>query len=213
MLYHIGMLEKIKDKLKTIKNNNGWKSLLLIGVCVALLLVDILTKTYEERDGWKFTVIPGFIEVISGSRNPGAAFSFLAEKEWGQIFLIVMTFILLLLLIGFYLFVSEKHILIKISLSLICSGAIGNLIDRIVYREVRDFVEIKMFGSFTSCNFADFWIVFGAIIAIVALLFVDEWAVFPLTKSAKEAQRNKKDGQTDMAQDGENTDDKKDGED
>ena len=67
------------EKLKKLKLNIGWKSLILIGVCVVLVLIDLLTKIFEERDNWNFTVIPKFIEVASGSRNPGCAFSFLAE--------------------------------------------------------------------------------------------------------------------------------------
>lgn len=183
------MLEKIKSK---IKFNIGWKSLILIGVCVVLILVDLLTKIFEERDNWNFIVIPKLIEVESGSRNPGCAFSFLADAAWGQIFLIVMTFILLAVLIFTFVVLPEKHLLLKISLTLIISGAFGNLIDRIAYREVRDFVNVNIFGSMAACNFADFWIVFGTVIAIVALLFVDVWAVFPLTKAAKAEQAKRR---------------------
>lgn len=211
------MLEKIKSK---IKFNIGWKSLILIGVCVALVLVDLLTKIFEERDNWNFIVIPKLIEVESGSRNPGCAFSFLADAAWGQIFLIVMTFILLAVLIFTFVVLPEKHLLLKISLTLIISGALGNLIDRIAYREVRDFVNVNIFGSMSACNFADFWIVFGTVIAIIALLFVDIWAVFPLTKAAKAEQAKRRDetegsgattvenaGAEDVQSDGENTSD------
>ena len=211
------MLEKIKSK---IKFNIGWKSLILIGVCVALVLVDLLTKIFEERDNWNFIVIPKLIEVESGSGNPGCAFSFLADAAWGQIFLIVMTFILLAVLIFTFVVLPEKHLLLKISLTLIISGALGNLIDRIAYREVRDFVNVNIFGSMAACNFADFWIVFGTIIAIVALLFVDVWAVFPLTKAAKAEQAKRRDetegsgattvenaGAENVQSDGENTSD------
>ena len=211
------MLEKIKSK---IKFNIGWKSLILIGVCVALVLVYLLTKIFEERDNWNFIVIPKLIEVESGSRNPGCAFSFLADAAWGQIFLIVMTFILLAVLIFTFVVLPEKHLLLKISLTLIISGALGNLIDRIAYREVRDFVNVNIFGSMAACNFADFWIVFGTIIAIVALLFVDVWAVFPLTKAAKAEQAKRRDetegsgattvenaGAENVQSDGENTSD------
>lgn len=179
------------DKFKKIKINIGLKSLILIGVCIALILVDILTKIFEERDGWYFTVIPNFIEVSSGSRNPGCAFSFLANASWGQTFLIVTTFILLVALIGLFIVLPERFTILKIALTLIVAGAIGNLIDRISFREVRDFVGINMFGKMVSCNFADFWIVFGSILAAIDILFLNEWSVFPLTKSAREAQKKR----------------------
>ena len=131
-----------------------------------------------------------------------------------------MTFILLAVLIFTFVVLPEKHLLLKISLTLIISGALGNLIDRIAYREVRDFVNVNIFGSMAACNFADFWIVFGTIIAIVALLFVDVWAVFPLTKAAKAEQAKRRDetegsgattvenaGAENVQSDGENTSD------
>ena len=180
------------EKLKKLKVNIGWKSLIFAGVCVVLILVDILTKIFEEKYGWNFTVIPKFIEVESGSRNPGCAFSFLADAPWGQTFLIVMTFIMLAVLIAVFIFLPERFILLKIAISMIIAGAIGNLVDRIAFREVRDFVGINMFGNMVSCNFADFWIVFGTIIAVIDFLFINEWALIPLTKRAKEVQAEKK---------------------
>ena len=176
------------EKLKKLKVNIGWKSIVLIAVGVVLVLVDLLTKIFEERDGWNFKVIPNFIEVESGSRNPGCAFSFLSEAAWGQTFLIVMTFILLIVLIALFIFLPERFTFMKVAICLITAGAVGNLIDRIAYREVRDFVEINMFGSMVSCNFADFWIVIGTILAIVDIMFLNEWALIPLTKRAKAAQ-------------------------
>ena len=184
------MLEKFKGK---IKFNIGLKSLILIGVCVALIIVDLVTKIFEERDGWNFKVIPNFIEVVSGSRNPGCAFSFLAEAAWGQIFLIVMTFILLAVLIALFIVLPERFTLLKVAVSMIIAGAVGNLIDRIAYRSVRDFVELNMFGNMVACNFADFWIVIGTVIAVIDMLFINELSVFPLSKKAKEAQAKRRD--------------------
>jgi hypothetical protein len=45
-----------------------------------------------------------------------------------------------------------------------------------------------MIVSWACCNFADFWIVFGIIIAAIDMLFLNEWAVIPLTKKARMAQ-------------------------
>ena len=53
------------EKLKKLKINIGWKSLVLIGVCVVLVLIDLLTKIFEEKYNWNFTVIPNFIEVAA----------------------------------------------------------------------------------------------------------------------------------------------------
>lgn len=179
------------EKIKKLKVNIGLKSIILIGVCIALILVDLLTKIYEERYDWNFKVIPGFIEVEGGHRNPGCAFSFLADASWGQGFLIAMTFILLIALFAVYIFLPERFTVLKVALSFIVAGAIGNLIDRIAYLEVRDFVGVRMFSGFVYCNFADFWITFGTALAIIDIMFLNEWALIPLTKKAKEAQAKK----------------------
>lgn len=200
------------EKLKKLKVHIGWKSLILIGVCVVLVVIDLLTKIFEERDGWNFTVIPNFIEVESGSRNPGCAFSFLSDAEWGQTFLIVVTFIMLAVLTAVFVILPERFLNLKIALCLIYAGAVGNLIDRIAFREVRDFVGINMFGNMVSCNFADFWIVFGTILAVIDIMFLNEWALIPLTKKAKEAQAKHKEedlsGQSEISDTAENDEDK-----
>lgn len=193
LLYHIGMFEKIKK----LRVHIGLKSIILAGVCIVLILIDLLTKIFEERYNWNFIVIPNFIEVEGGSvhRNPGCAFSFLANASWGQGFLIAMTFILLAVLIAVYIFLPERFTLIKVALSMIIAGAIGNLIDRLAYRQVRDFVGVNMFGNMVFCNFADFWITFGTALAILDIMFINEFALFPLTKKAKAAQAKHKENE------------------
>ena len=181
------------EKLKKLKVNIGLKSIILAGVCIVLVIIDLLTKIFEERNNWKFKVIPNFIEVEGGAmhRNPGCAFSFLANASWGQGFLIAMTFLLLIVLIAIYIFLPERFTFLKVAISLIVAGAIGNLIDRLAYRQVRDFVGVNMFGNMVFCNFADFWITFGTALAVLDILFLNEFALLPLTKKAKEAQTKK----------------------
>lgn len=177
------------EKLKKLKVNIGWRSLILIGVCAVLIFVDLITKYFAEKDGWIFTVIPNFIEVEKVSYNDGCAFSFLSGA---QPFLIAMTFILLALLIFVFIVMPERLTLLKIAVSMIIAGAIGNLVDRIAFFKVRDFVMINMGFSSPLCNFADFWIVIGTVIAVIDTLFFNEWALIPLTKSAKAAQAKRK---------------------
>ncbi len=177
---------------KKLKVHFGLKSIIFIGVLLVLLAVDLITKHFEELQGWNFIFINKLIWVESGVRNPGASFSFLADVVWGQTFLKVLTIVLLLGLIAVFLFLPERFTLLKLSIAMIISGALGNLIDRFMFDEVRDFVWVNIFGNPACCNFADFWIVFGAIIAVIDMLFINEWAVFPLTKTAKQAQAKSK---------------------
>lgn len=174
-----------------LKINFGWKELILVGVFVLLLATDLLTKYLEETYRWNFIFIPNLIEVESGYRNGGAAFSMFASVEWGQALLIISTSIMMLALIFVFLCLPKKFYVLKIAIILVLSGAIGNFIDRIAFGEVRDFVWINMFFTKACCNFADFWIVFGAVLLVVDTLFFNDLAVFPLTKKSKQARADK----------------------
>ncbi|MDE5765992.1 MAG: signal peptidase II, partial [Clostridia bacterium] len=178
------MSEKKKFKLEI---HFGKVSAILIAVFVVLLTVDLVLKSCEEVYRWDFNVIPGLIYVENGSRNTGAAFSFLSDTEWGRIFFIVLTFIMLIVMIAAFLLLPERFVGLKVALVMVAAGALGNLVDRLAFQSVRDFVWVNIFGSWACCNFADFWIVFGVIYAVIAILCINEWAVFPLTKTAKAA--------------------------
>ena len=70
--------------------------------------------------------------------------------------------------------------------------ALPIFVDRLAFNYVRDWFGLWMFGSIAFCNLADFWIVIGAILAVLDLMFLNDWAVFPLTKRAKAAQQARK---------------------
>lgn len=176
-------------KMPKIKHGFGKVSLILVFVCIALIAVDIVLKYLEEAQGWNFTVIPGFIWVESGHRNSGAAFSMLSGNT---VFLTVFSIVLLAVMVTAFVFVPDRFVLLKVAMSMIIAGAIGNLYDRAAFGEVRDFVWVNMGFSTACCNFADFFIVFGVIIAVIDFLFLNEWAVVPLTKRAKQAQAKQK---------------------
>lgn len=176
-----------------IKPHIGVLSIILIGVIALLIASDLVTKHFEEAYHWNKVIIPNFIEINCCKRNPGCAFSLLNENpEVGQPILITVTFIMLAVVAFMFVVLPERFVILKIAASLVIAGAIGNLVDRLIFREVRDWFGLNMFGSMTSCNFADFFIVIGAILAVVDLLFLNEWAVFPLTKKAKQVQAERK---------------------
>ncbi len=170
----------------------GKVSLILLAVFAVLLASDLVLKYVEEAFDWNFVVIPRLIWVESGYRNTGAAFSFLANEEWGRVFLIVLTIIMLLAMIAVFLLIPEKFVVLKLAIAMIASGALGNLVDRLAFGYVRDFVWVNMFFSTACCNFADFWIVFGVIIAAIDTLFFNDWAIVPLTARAKAAQAERR---------------------
>ncbi|MGN0813495.1 MAG: signal peptidase II [Candidatus Coproplasma sp.] len=180
------------EKKFKLKVSFGISGLILLAVFAVLLTADLVLKYCAEQYVWQFKVIPGLIEVVPVQHNPGAAFSFLADKAWAQTFFIVLTFIMLAVMIAAFLFIPKRFVVLKVAIVLVASGAVGNLVDRLAFAYVRDFVNVWMFGNMACCNFADFWIVFGVILAVIDLLFLNEWAVFPLTKRAKAAQKARK---------------------
>lgn len=182
-----------KNKKIKLKVSIGISGLILVGVFAILLAADLILKYCAVKYRWQFTVIPGVIEVVHVRYNTGAAFSFLNDKAWAQAFFITITFIMLAALVFAYLFIPKRFFVLKTAIAIVCAGAVGNLVDRLAFQYVRDFVDVWLFGNMACCNFADFWIVFGVIIAVVDMLFLNEWAAFPLTKSAKLAQKANKD--------------------
>ncbi|MEG1621591.1 MAG: signal peptidase II, partial [Oscillospiraceae bacterium] len=60
------------------------------------------------------------------------------------------------------------------SSSLIIGGGIGNLIDRVLYGYVVDFIDIGPLFSFPVFNFADSCIVVGTALFVIYLMFFDD---------------------------------------
>lgn len=105
--------------------------------------------------------------------NTGSAFSLFADKAWGIYFLSGVSLILGTV-IFILMIISSKHgmRLISLALCLLSSGAIGNLIDRFMFRYVVDYLRFD-FGSYTFpiFNFADICAVLGTIMIICIILF------------------------------------------
>ena len=102
--------------------------------------------------------------------NRGAAWGILSGKIW---LLIVFTALVLCLLLFFYYRIpnDKRFLLLRCSLLLIISGALGNIIDRIRFRYVIDFLYVKII-DFPVFNVADCYVTIGTFLLIIALLFV-----------------------------------------
>lgn len=114
-----------------------------------------------------------FIEGFLGFRyteNTGAAFSILREK---QLLLILLTSVVIIALIGFFVKAlrTDTHIVVKLSYMLLLSGAIGNLIDRVRLNYVIDFLEFR-FIQFPIFNVADMCVVVGVVLLAFSTLFL-----------------------------------------
>jgi len=160
-----------------LKNKKMWISIILsISIFVGILLLDMLTKgliipNLIPNVGDRVGVIPRIISFIY-VKNYGAAWGILGGRN---IFLIVISIVILALFIIFYVLRIKKvgnksSCLLGISVGLIAGGCIGNLFDRLVYGYVRDFINFD-FMNFPVFNFADIALTFGVIIMVVYFLF------------------------------------------
>ena len=104
-------------------------------------------------------------------RNTGAAFSFLGDAGGWQIFAFAGIALLVTAACLFFLWRHAKRTLFAFSMSLVISGALGNLWDRLVYGYVTDFLDFHAFGyHWPAFNVADICICIGA-----AFLVFDEF--------------------------------------
>jgi len=97
--------------------------------------------------------------------NPGAAFSFLADQEGWQRWLFTGISVgVSVMLVTWLAKLPRGSVWLPIALTLILGGAIGNLIDRVVYGHVVDFISVHWGNSyFPAFNIADSAITLGAI--------------------------------------------------
>ena len=98
--------------------------------------------------------------------NRGAAFGIMQNQRW---FFVVLTVIVLAVVLFICLRYKNKHPLLCAALCLLSGGAVGNLIDRIVYGYVVDFFDFRLI-NFPVFNIADIFVCVGA--GLLALYFV-----------------------------------------
>ena len=151
-----------------MKNQCKHPILLILSVTVIGILLDQLTKllvsSYMEL-GESIPLIRDVLH-ITYIQNRGAAFGMLADNRW--VFLIVST--VTILAIGLYLFLAKpKSTLLILSLSMILSGGIGNMIDRLALGYVVDMIDFCLI-NFAVFNGADSFVCVGAGLLFLAVL-------------------------------------------
>ncbi|MEE8184998.1 MAG: signal peptidase II [Thermodesulfobacteriota bacterium] len=159
-------------KMAGSKDKRYIYGMLIIVVPVVVLLDQITKAIISHRLNLNQTigVIAGFFNIVY-IKNPGAAFGLF--RGWGSmrdIFLVIVTLLALIIIIYIYRKTTER--LLRFSLSLIAGGAIGNLIDRVRFGEVVDFLDFYI-GKYhwPAFNIADSAITVGVFIAVVELYF------------------------------------------
>lgn len=144
-----------------------WLSLLV-------LVLDQLSKQLVEASFGLHQVMalaPGFNLTLA--YNEGAAFSFLSDQGGWQRWLFVGLASLVSLVLVIWISRLQRHDrLLAISLSLVLGGALGNLLDRVLFGHVIDFIDIY-YGDWhwPAFNLADSAITLGVVLLLLDAFF------------------------------------------
>ncbi|SDW04659.1 signal peptidase II Aspartic peptidase. MEROPS family A08 [Marininema mesophilum] len=134
----------------------------------AILLLDQATKWLVMKKMHLYESIPLWEGVfhITSHRNRGAAFGILQDQRW----LFILVTCAVLAAIVFYLMrIGKSQPMLSWSLALILGGAIGNLVDRIRFGEVVDFLDFR-YINFAIFNIADSAICIGVALMLLVTL-------------------------------------------
>lgn len=142
----------------------------------AIVLLDQVTKALvllNMQLHHTIAVIPGFFN-LTHVRNPGGAFGFMAQSDsplrhW---FFLAAAVLALGMILYFYHQTPKSRPFFGFALALIFGGAVGNLIDRLRFGEVVDFLDVYV-GAYhwPAFNIADSAVTVGVVIFLLHILF------------------------------------------
>lgn len=166
---------------------------ILSGIFIFFIAMDQLSKSLAVnmlgQVGAVQSFIPHFIR-FEYRENTGMAWGLLPNA---RVYFIIVTLILAAFLV--FLLVRYRKLLPKLSkvaLTVILSGAIGNLIDRIFFGYVRDFIAFD-FIEFPVFNIADCCVTIGAVLLAISLLLTKPGKDFIRQIDSNDKKSNKSD--------------------
>ncbi len=143
---------------------------IIIGILV--LCADFVTKILVAQNMSLYETIKIIDGVFSITyiRNKGMAWGMLQNQKW----LFIIATVIIVGAIIFYVFKKGKiHPAANLGMALVVSGAIGNLIDRIFYKEgVIDFLCAE-FIDFPIFNIADAAVCVGMVLIMIYVIFLE----------------------------------------
>ena len=142
---------------------------------IILVITDQLIKIWAINE-LKTVKVMDFIHIgnldimdLRYVENTGAAFSSFSGARW---FLVGLVIVMLICLTIFIVKYKYKHSFFMISAVMVIAGGVGNLIDRVRFGYVVDYLDVKLF-NFAVFNFADICVVLGAIFLLIFLFWIE----------------------------------------
>ncbi|MDA8442367.1 MAG: signal peptidase II [Peptococcaceae bacterium] len=138
-----------------------------LAVAIIVLLLDQGSKFLVQSrmtEGMSIPIINHFL-YLTYVRNPGAAFGLLAYRT--QLFELI-SLVVVGIIVYYYRKVPQEWIWLRIALAMQAGGALGNMLDRVRYGRVIDFIDFRVWSYIF--NLADSAIVIGSCILAYYLL-------------------------------------------
>lgn len=161
----------------------------LIAVYIAvMILVPVLAELIRPliidhiKPVGSVDVIPGLFK-LTYSENRGVAFGLFQD---GTVFFAVTTSIVIVVFAILLFKNYKKSKLFAVASALIIGGGLGNLIERVFFGYVTDYLSLSFFSPI--CNFADYCITAGTVCLIVYLLFFSDMLKSDKAKSRSDEQ-------------------------
>jgi len=142
--------------------------IIIISTILCVLVADLVTKHFLFSVEY-YNLIPGVLSVATNGGNTGAAWGIFSGKT---LMLIIVSVLMIIALFFFNHYIKKKNLFYCIGFGFIIGGALGNLIDRIIYQYVRDFIFFDFFPSFPTFNLADSFLCIGAVMMAIFILFM-----------------------------------------
>lgn len=153
---------------------------LIIGILIAVLdqIIKYFVSLYLQPIG-SVSIIDNLFS-LTYVENNGVAFGMFSDMRW---LFVVLTVVIIAIIVVYMFKKRPKEKIFYISTALIIGGGIGNLVDRIFYGYVIDYLSLSFFPP--VCNFADYCITIGTVILMIYLLFFSD-----LFNTPKKAEKN-----------------------
>lgn len=136
-------------------------------IVIADQIIKYFVATFLQPIG-SVTVVDHFFK-LTYTENNGVALGMFSGMRW---VFVALTAILLIVIIAIMFKKRPRGKMFYISAGLIIGGGIGNLIDRIFYGYVIDYLSLSFFTPI--CNFADYCITVGTILLVIYVLFFSD---------------------------------------
>ncbi len=160
-----------KSFVAAVSDRKRWLTCFIeLLISAAFLAVDLLTKHFIYgacKETGRINIIKGVI-CFEAVENTGASFGIFSGKTAALTAISIVCAVVLL----FFLFYTyqRRNLWLRSALILILAGAVGNIVDRLAFGYVRDFIYFELI-DFAVFNFADSCLTVGTIVLIIYVIF------------------------------------------